>query len=183
MSISIQARFTVVTDTAALWTSSNPTLSKGEMGFESDTLRFKFGDGTTVWTGLPYASVPSYGAAQKKNVGIGATVEFFQIVLPEDKAVFLELTAMAGVLGYSRKQEYGLVRENGASAVTMNPGASFTSKKSTVTQSFVFSLAASGTDTVLVSIDGTNLTTAYDTDFRVVIKTMENADTAAITLS
>jgi hypothetical protein len=43
--------------TAAEWTSENPILLAGEIGLESDTRRFKFGDGTTDWINLPYASV------------------------------------------------------------------------------------------------------------------------------
>ena len=42
-------------DTAANWTSSNPTLLAGEIGFETDTGQFKIGDGSTVWTSLSYA--------------------------------------------------------------------------------------------------------------------------------
>ena len=42
-------------DTAADWTSNNPTLSAGEFGWESDTNRFKIGDGSTAWTSLGYA--------------------------------------------------------------------------------------------------------------------------------
>ena len=43
-------------DTAANWASANPVLAQGEMGIEDDTRKFKFGDGTTAWAGLPYAS-------------------------------------------------------------------------------------------------------------------------------
>jgi hypothetical protein len=43
-------------DTAADWTSNNPTLAAGEFGWESDTNRFKIGDGATAWTSLGYAS-------------------------------------------------------------------------------------------------------------------------------
>jgi hypothetical protein len=43
-------------DTAADWTSNNPTLAAGEFGWESDTNRFKIGDGATAWTSLAYAS-------------------------------------------------------------------------------------------------------------------------------
>jgi hypothetical protein len=42
-------------DTAANWTSTNPTLAAGEIGFETDTNQFKIGDGTTAWTSRPYA--------------------------------------------------------------------------------------------------------------------------------
>lgn len=50
MSLIIQLR----RDTAANWTSSNPTLAQGEMGLETDTNKFKFGDGITAWNSLPY---------------------------------------------------------------------------------------------------------------------------------
>ena len=43
-------------DTAANWTSVNPVLAAGEMGVETDTNKFKFGDGVTVWSDLAYAS-------------------------------------------------------------------------------------------------------------------------------
>lgn len=42
-------------DTAANWTSNNPTLAAGEIGLETDTSKFKMGDGSTAWTSLAYA--------------------------------------------------------------------------------------------------------------------------------
>jgi hypothetical protein len=42
-------------DLAATWTSTNPTLAAGEPGFETDTRKIKYGDGTTAWTSLSYA--------------------------------------------------------------------------------------------------------------------------------
>ena len=42
-------------DTAADWTSNNPTLAAGEFGWESDTNRFKIGDGSAAWNSLSYA--------------------------------------------------------------------------------------------------------------------------------
>jgi len=38
--------------TAAEWTSANPVLLAGEIGFETDTRYWKVGDGTTAWTAL-----------------------------------------------------------------------------------------------------------------------------------
>lgn len=43
-------------DLAANWTSTNPVLAKGEMGIETDTKKFKFGDGVSTWSTLGYAS-------------------------------------------------------------------------------------------------------------------------------
>lgn len=42
-------------DLAATWTEKNPVLKKGEMGIETDTNMFKFGDGKTAWRDLAYA--------------------------------------------------------------------------------------------------------------------------------
>lgn len=41
-------------DTAANWTSQNPTLKAGEIGYETDTGYVKVGDGSTAWTALAY---------------------------------------------------------------------------------------------------------------------------------
>lgn len=41
-------------DTAANWTTANPTLAQGELGFETDTRKAKLGDGVTAWTSLAY---------------------------------------------------------------------------------------------------------------------------------
>lgn len=43
--------------TASTWTSNNPTLAAGEIGIETDTGQFKFGDGSTAWTSLTYSIV------------------------------------------------------------------------------------------------------------------------------
>jgi len=41
-------------DTAANWTSNDPTLLSGELGLETDTRRHKTGDGVTAWSALSY---------------------------------------------------------------------------------------------------------------------------------
>lgn len=46
-------------DTASNWTSANPTLSGGEVGIETDTLKMKLGNGSTAWTSLGYFAPPS----------------------------------------------------------------------------------------------------------------------------
>ena len=40
--------------TAAQWTAANPTLAAGEIGFETDTNKFKIGNGSSAWTALSY---------------------------------------------------------------------------------------------------------------------------------
>lgn len=52
MALQIQLR----RDTAANWTSSNPTLAQGEIGIETNTNKFKIGNGSTAWSSLAYAT-------------------------------------------------------------------------------------------------------------------------------
>lgn len=40
--------------TAAEWTAANPVLQAGELGYETDTEKFKIGNGTTAWNDLDY---------------------------------------------------------------------------------------------------------------------------------
>lgn len=56
----LEARVALRRDTAANWTSNNPTLLEGEVGLETDTTRFKFGDGTTAWNSLSYYDSRNY---------------------------------------------------------------------------------------------------------------------------
>jgi hypothetical protein len=46
-------------DTSSNWTSANPVLAIGEMGIETNTAKYKIGDGTTAWNSLGYSSLPS----------------------------------------------------------------------------------------------------------------------------
>lgn len=48
------ARIQVRRGTSSQWTIANPTLSSGEIGFETDTGRFKIGNGTGNWAALQY---------------------------------------------------------------------------------------------------------------------------------
>ncbi len=59
MAIQIQLR----RGTAAAWTSANPTLAAGELVIETDTDKYKIGDGSTAWTSLGYSSLPSTAIA------------------------------------------------------------------------------------------------------------------------
>lgn len=46
-------------DTASIWTSANPILFSGEIGYETDTGRFKIGNGSTAWASLAYSAASS----------------------------------------------------------------------------------------------------------------------------
>lgn len=56
--------------TAANLTSSNPILEDGRLGIETDTGRFKIGDGSTAWNSLAYSISP---VAPVRNTAAGFT--------------------------------------------------------------------------------------------------------------
>jgi hypothetical protein len=60
-------------DTAANWTANNPTLAAGEIGLETDTAKYKMGDGTTAWNSLAYAYTAGAAGATGPTGPIGAT--------------------------------------------------------------------------------------------------------------
>lgn len=60
-------------DTASAWTSANPTLAAGEIGLETDTSKFKIGDGTTAWNSLAYAYAAGAAGAQGTTGAQGLT--------------------------------------------------------------------------------------------------------------
>ena len=64
-------------DTAANWTSNSPTLADGEFALESDTTKYKIGDGSTTWTSLAYGGLGSIDTAliDAKGDLVGGTAD------------------------------------------------------------------------------------------------------------
>ena len=70
MTVKIQHR----RDTSANWTSANPLLSQGEVGYEYDTGRFKVGNGTQAWNLLSYSSGVTGPTGPTGATGAASTV-------------------------------------------------------------------------------------------------------------
>ena len=62
-------RIQIRRDLAANWTSANPTLAQGELGYETDTDKVKIGDGTTAWTSLGYV-IDTGGYLVSSDIGV-----------------------------------------------------------------------------------------------------------------
>jgi hypothetical protein len=69
----VNVRLKLRRDTAANWTSANPTLLAGEAGIESDTNRIKIGTGSTAWSSLGYFPFVVSGGVVTGNLEIGST--------------------------------------------------------------------------------------------------------------
>lgn len=63
-------KFQLRRDTNANWTAANPILLDGEPGVETDTKKFKLGDGVSHWSTLPYyLSTDSLAAYVQSLIG------------------------------------------------------------------------------------------------------------------
>lgn len=85
-------------DTAANWTSANPTLASGEIGYETDTRAMKVGNGSTAWTSLAYINPISAGTASNPPLDFIAGT--------------LTTTAQAGAVEYDGNSFYGTVNNS-----------------------------------------------------------------------
>ena len=82
-------------DTASNWTSNNTVLLAGEWGIETDTKKFKIGDGTTAWQSLDYIPIPDVNRLLTGNLTVGGdltvngttTTISTQNLLVEDKNI------------------------------------------------------------------------------------------------
>lgn len=87
-------------DTAANFTSNNPTLASGEVGFETDTTKFKVGDGSTAWTSLDYVAI---NAATASDVNTGTATD--SAVTPDALAGSNAFTKEVALLVFDDSQD------------------------------------------------------------------------------
>ncbi len=80
---------------SADWTTINPTLAEGEVGVELDTLKLKVGNGTDVWTALPY-------------FGAGGTVYSVGLSVPTGLQVANSPVTTTGTLAVTFQSGYSI---------------------------------------------------------------------------
>lgn len=67
-------------DTAANWTSSNPVLPAGQIAYETDTEKFKIGNGITAWNNLGYFVQGPTIFVAKLDPGTAPNVNYTKLV-------------------------------------------------------------------------------------------------------
>jgi len=70
--MAINGNFQFRRSTAAEWSSANPVLLSGELGLETDTAKFKIGNGTSAWNALPYGGIKGDTGVASQTI-VGAT--------------------------------------------------------------------------------------------------------------
>lgn len=91
-------------DTAANWTGTNPTLAAGEPGFETNTGKFKVGDGSTAWNSLGYIGGPGTGVTSLDSISGAVTLHAGTNIAITDNSpgagqINIATTGVAGTIG------------------------------------------------------------------------------------
>jgi hypothetical protein len=107
-------RFKLRNGSAALWTAENPILLEGEVGLETDTRKYKVGNGVSAWSALPYYTegVLARGQASKMTSGTIAIAAAGTYQSTGLTATLDSATAYQVILGTSNT--FGLKNNSGA---------------------------------------------------------------------
>ena len=116
-------------DTAANWTMNNPDPAEGELCFETDTGKFKIGNGFTDWNGLPYGD--TVGANDSLDLsdtpnGYGTSGQVLQVNGAADGLEYVDASSgPAGPAGADGATgPAGADGADGASSINMLPDLS-----------------------------------------------------------
>ena len=157
MTVATQIQFR--RDTAANWTSTNPILGAAEIGYETDTNKFKIGDGASLWSALP--SYSTKGVDNTTVTGVtGATT------LSAAPYLFLTLSA-AATLSFAALPTLNMTERrvltitNGAAGITWPTGIRWIGTGAAGTTPTL----STGVDKVTIDIHNVNGTLSYDATY------------------
>lgn len=123
MAVNIQLR----RGTAAEWTSANPTLMVGELGYETDTGFYKIGNGSTAWTSLSYNGLSGTVTLTQVNVTGGtdinaAIADADQVIVYDDSATANRKSAVTRIPTYVFTKISGDVTVNSSGVAAIGSG-------------------------------------------------------------
>ena len=142
MSTTVKVQIQQRIDTASNWTTANPTLLSGEVGWESDTKKYKIGDGSTAWASLSYA--PGSGGY---TAGTGVSISGSNVITASAVALTTVQTAA------NETAHLALTTQEGDVVVRSDENKSYVRNSGTAGSMADFTLLATPTDAVL-SVNG-----------------------------
>lgn len=84
--------------TAAEWITEDPILATGELGIETDTGKFKLGDGTTAWSGLLYGVRPTLRSASGNTTIADVDADFIVYTGTGGHTITLRPASVGGLI-------------------------------------------------------------------------------------
>ena len=153
--------------TEAQWDAANPTLAAGEIGIETDTNTFKFGDGSTPWNSLSYAlsqTVDDYILLSTKGVANGVASLDSSGLIPSAQIPPLAKVTVSAVANQGAR--LALTAEAGDIAIQSDNGQSYVLSASPASTDANWK-ALVGSEAVIDTVEasliaGTGLDKSYD---------------------
>ena len=111
-------------DTSSNWSSVNPILAQGEIGFETNTGKIKIGDGTTAWNSLNYfAGYNSLVSLTDVNL---TSLASGNIILSNGSQVFVNqsLSSLINQLAFASLGSLAFVNQLSFTSLTNQPSLS-----------------------------------------------------------
>lgn len=142
MSTTVKVQIQQRIDTASAWTTANPTLLAGEVGWESDTKKYKIGTGSTAWASLAYA--PGSGGY---TAGTGVSISASNVITASAVALTTVQTAA------NQTAHLALTTQEGDVVVRSDENKSYVRNSGSASDMSDFTLLSTPTDAVL-SVNG-----------------------------
>jgi len=143
--------------TAAEWAAANPVLAPGEPGLETDTGRFKVGNGIATWSAL--AVVNALGSLDQPQTGHIENIDRLDLASPAS-------TASTGTSGDVRLSYFTAKAAQAVTQMQMYSGTTAAGATPTVVRWGVYSEAANGDLTRVATIaNDTTLLAAASTGY------------------
>lgn len=164
----IKTRILLRNDVATAWTTANPVLMKGEIGIETDTNKFKIGDGLKAWSALSYVGT-QVEVTGEGEVITGASVSANGTLTLTRGKLYLDDVLLEAPLTYTANIGVKTVPSTGSGTIGTAGGTLLaalneilaTAKDPTVTQP---SVSISLTDAKAYEV-GTEFTPSYSVSF------------------
>jgi hypothetical protein len=137
---------------ASEWTSANPVLAAGEMGVETNTNKFKFGNGTDTWTALSYAAADTAAIGeisqdaidQALSMGAGLTKTY------DDGANTITITVDTDVIS---TKAFATAEANAAQAAAEATASADATSKANAAQAAAEATAEAYTDSAVSGVN------------------------------
>lgn len=183
--------------TAAQWTSANPILSPGEIGFEIDTNKFKIGDGSSRWASLIYFTADAAAALEDLIDGapglldtlnelaaaVGDDANFFSTVTTNIATAKSEAISTASSDATTKVSAEAALRLSGDASSVSTAAADATSKAATAKSEAIAAAATDATSKANAAQSAAEATASADATAKANAAYSSAESTAALALS